>query len=49
MAKKLFEIVSRVATAMSLSFDFNPLMSAILPSALVMLIAITLLIKKSMS
>jgi lipopolysaccharide export system permease protein len=44
-----FEIVSRVATAMSLSFDINPLMSAILPSVLVMLIAITLLIKKSMS
>jgi lipopolysaccharide export system permease protein len=44
-----FEIVSRVASAMALSFDFNPLMSAILPSTLVMLIAITLLIKKSMS
>jgi lipopolysaccharide export system permease protein len=44
-----FEILSRIASAMALSFDFNPLLSAILPSALVMLIAITLLIQKSMS
>ena len=44
-----FEMLSRIASAMALSFDFNPLISAILPSTLVMLISITLLIKKSMS
>ena len=44
-----FEMLSRIASAMSLSFDFSPLMSAILPSTLVMLISITLLIQKSMS
>lgn len=44
-----FEMLSRIASAMALSFDFNPLMSAILPSTLVMVISITLLIKKSMS
>jgi len=44
-----FELLSRIASAMALSFDFNPLMSAILPSTLVMLISITLLIQKSMS
>ena len=44
-----FEMLSRIASAMSLSFDFNPLMSAILPSTIVMLISITLLIQKSIS
>jgi lipopolysaccharide export system permease protein len=44
-----FEMLSRITSAMSLSFDFNPLMSAILPSTLVMVIAIILLIQKSMS
>jgi lipopolysaccharide export system permease protein len=44
-----FEMLSRIASAMALSFDFNPLMSAIIPSTLVMLISITLLIQKSMS
>jgi lipopolysaccharide export system permease protein len=44
-----FEMLSRIASAMALSFDFNPLMSAILPSTLVMFISITLLIQKSMS
>ena len=44
-----FELLSRIASAMALSFDFNPLMSAALPSTLVMLISITLLIQKSMS
>ena len=44
-----FEMLSRIASALALSFDFNPLMSAILPSTLVMLISITLLIQKSMS
>jgi len=44
-----FEMLSRIASAMALSFDFNPLISAILPSTLIMLISITLLIQKSMS
>ena len=44
-----FEMLSRIASAMALSFDFNPLISAILPSTVVMLISITLLIQKSMS
>ena len=44
-----FELLSRIGGAMSLSFDFNPVMSAVLPTIVVMLIAITLLIQKSMS
>jgi lipopolysaccharide export system permease protein len=44
-----FEMLSRIASAVALSFDFNPLISAILPSTLVMLISITLLIQKSIS
>jgi len=44
-----FELLSRIGGAMSLSFDFNPVMSAVLPTIVVMLIATTLLIKKSMS
>ena len=44
-----FEMLSRITSAMALSFDFNPLISAVLPSTLVMLISITLLIQKSMS
>ena len=43
-----FEMLSRIAGAMALSFDFNTLISSILPSALVMVISIILLIKKSM-
>ena len=44
-----FEMLSRIASAMALSFDFNPLISAVLPSTLIMLISITLLIQKSIS
>jgi len=44
-----FEMLSRIASALALSFDFNPLISAVLPSTLVILISITLLIQKSMS
>jgi len=44
-----FELLSRIGGAMSLSFDFNPVMSAVLPTIVVMLIATTLLIQKSMS
>ena len=42
-----FEMSSRVTSAMALSFDFSPLLSSIVPSVLVMIIAITLLIQKS--
>jgi lipopolysaccharide export system permease protein len=44
-----FEMLSRIASAMALSFDFNPLMSAILPPILVIIISLTLLIQKSIS
>jgi len=44
-----FEMLSRIASAMALSFNFNPLMSAIIPSTLLMIISIILLIQKSMS
>jgi len=44
-----FELLSRIAGAMALSFDFNPVVSAVLPTIAVMMIAITLLIQKSMS
>ena len=44
-----FEMLSRIGGAMALSYDFNPVMSAILPTIVVMVIAITLLIQKSMS
>ena len=44
-----FELLSRIGGAMALSFDFNPVMSTILPTIIVMVIAIILLIQKSMS
>jgi len=44
-----FELLSRIGGAMALSFDFNPVLSAVLPTIVVMTIAITLLIQKSMS
>ena len=44
-----FELLSRIGSAMALSFDFNPVMSAVLPTIVVMVIAIILLIQKSMS
>jgi lipopolysaccharide export system permease protein len=44
-----FEMLSRIGGAMSLSFDFNPVMSTVLPTIVVMVIAIILLIQKSMS
>ena len=43
-----FEMLSRVASAMALSFDFNTFIIAVLPSILVMIISLTLLIQKSM-
>jgi len=44
-----FEMLSRVASAMALGLDFNPLISSILPSIVVMFISIILLLKKSFS
>ena len=44
-----FELLSRIGGAMALSFDFNPVMSTVLPTSVVMVIAITLLIRKSVS
>jgi lipopolysaccharide export system permease protein len=42
-----FEMLSRVASAMALGLDFNPLLSSILPSVVVMFISIILLLKQS--
>ena len=44
-----FELLSRIGGAMALSFDFNPVMSAVLPTIVVMVVAIILLIQKSTS
>ena len=44
-----FEMLSRIGGAMALSFDFNPMISAVVPTTVVMVIAITLLIRKSAS
>ena len=44
-----FEMLSRIGGAMALSLDFNPVISAVLPTTVVMVIAITLLIRKSVS
>jgi len=44
-----FELLSRIGGAMALSLDFNPVMSTVLPTIVVMVIAITLLIRKSVS
>ena len=44
-----FEMLSRVGGAMALSFDFNPVMSTVLPTCVVLVVAITLLIKKSVT
>jgi len=44
-----FELLSRVGGALALSFDFSPLLSSMLPTVIVMVISITLLIKKSIS
>ena len=44
-----FELLSRIGGAMALSFDFNPIISTVLPTIVVMVVAIILLIQKSMS
>jgi len=44
-----FEMLSRIGGALALSLDFNPMISIFLPTTVVMVIAITLLIRKSVS
>jgi lipopolysaccharide export system permease protein len=44
-----FEMLSRIGGAMSLSYNFNPFMSTVLPTIIVMLIGITLIFKKSIN
>ena len=44
-----FELLSRIAGAMAISFDFNPVLGTVLPTIVVMVIAMILLIQKSMS
>ena len=45
----LFELVSRIGSALALSFDLSPLLSSVSPAIVVMCISVTLLIYKSMS
>ena len=42
-----FEMLSRIGGSLALSLDFNPVMSVVLPTTVVMVIAIILLIRKS--
>ena len=42
-----FELISRIGGAISLGFDFSPILSAILPTIVVLLIGMTLIIYKS--
>jgi len=44
-----FEMLSRIGGSLALSLDFNPVMSVVLPTTVIMVIAITLLIRKSVS
>ena len=44
-----FELISRIGGAMALSFNFSPLFSSFAPSLLVIIFAISILIKKSIS
>ena len=44
-----FEMLSRIGGAMALSLDFDPMLSTVLPTTVVMVIATTLLIRKSVS
>ena len=44
-----FEMLSRIASAMALSFNLNPLMSSTLPSIIIMVVSLIFLIQKSMS
>jgi lipopolysaccharide export system permease protein len=42
-----FELISRIGGAMALSFDFSPLLSTFIPAIAIMIIAIIVLINKS--
>jgi lipopolysaccharide export system permease protein len=42
-----FELISRIGGALALSFDFSPLLSTFVPSIAIMIIAMTVLTKKS--
>ena len=42
-----FELTSRIGSAIALSFEYSPLLSSVVPSILVMSVAITLLVNKS--
>jgi len=44
-----FELLSRITSAIALGLDFNPFLSSILPSIVVMFISIILLLNKSFS
>jgi len=44
-----FEMLSRVVSAMAFSFSFDPFLSAILPSFILILVSMILLIRKSIS
>ena len=44
-----FEMLSRIGGAMALSLDFNPMLSTVLPTTVVIVISIILLIRKSVS
>ncbi len=44
-----FELISRIGGAIALSFEFSPLISSFIPALLVMILAISILIKKSTS
>ena len=44
-----FEMLSRIGGALALSFNFNPVLSTLLPTTIVMMVAIILLIRKSVS
>jgi len=43
-----FEMISRIGGALSLSYNFSPLMSAVLPTLIIIVLAIVLLSRKSM-
>ena len=45
----LFELISRIGGAMALSFEFSPLLSSFAPSLIVIIFAISILIKKSIN
>ena len=43
-----FELISRISGALTLTYNFSPLMSAVLPTLVVIVLAIVLLSRKSM-